>query len=638
MYRCFESTQIISLLDLPQFVIDASISSSIAASKSSESERLKSLTASRASTAVPASTTADGSDDKPTSGGDEPAGAGENQGDDGNESGGDTTNNTTDNGDHKNTPAIIGGAVGGILTLIILCLVLCCLMRRRKRKNQINMTKKSTNISVSRAVYNGNNNDRGKDKKKGLLSWAWSAISEKRKNRRKVPPAGNKERFSSDTSRSHAEEAPWPLVPVAPSAQQEVPPPPSVLQKNERGANAYPGSRYPPAANSSSANPGPPSAPLNYGTERQQDGRGQQQQAPSTRDSTNTNTYPYLQRDVAGGSSVNDTRNPSHDGGGGFPPSQTQQFVVPMNMGAGVPAKGSETAQQQQHSGSTTAFYQQPQSTGGAPHNFTPVPNHYTNGSAAAGAREEDARGSTRSAAAAAAAAAMPPGNPERQFSRRSADGSSGRYTRAQFTGEGDVSDMTRRTSSVRDSRLGHANHGTVHELDSIERSADPGTSSTAFPRRQHSQNNYTSSAPSRRPSRRPTSRERATSQTRGSSGGGLGAEASALAMVGLSLDVTNNNTQQQQQQQNQHHHHHHYAGTAASAPETRTRPRYVDSSTMTASSPLSESAAAGYPRGSGRAPAAAGFSADGEFETETETGTRRATREGDSGVTQHYL
>ena len=105
--------------------------------------------------------------------------------------------------------------------------------------------------------------------------------------------------------------------------------------------------------------------------------------------------------------------------------------------------------------------------------------------------------------------------------------------------------------------------------------------------------------------------------------------------MVGLSLDVTNNNTQQQQQQQNQHHHHHHYAGTAASAPETRTRPRYVDSSTMTASS---ESAAAGYPRGSGRAPAAAGFPADEGFDTETETGTRRATREGDGGVTQHYL
>ncbi|RYP74269.1 hypothetical protein DL771_003090 [Monosporascus sp. 5C6A] len=158
MYRCFEQSTIISLLDIPQFVIDAS--------RSSESERLRSLTASRSSSesSVPATTTSDsppaspsgnGGDNDGGNGGDNDGGNGggndggndgdnETTGDaiDGNN--GDNTNNTT-NETTNNTPAIVGGVVGGVVGLITTCLILYYLYSlKRKSKSSSSTTKRSS--------------------------------------------------------------------------------------------------------------------------------------------------------------------------------------------------------------------------------------------------------------------------------------------------------------------------------------------------------------------------------------------------------------------------------------------------------------------------------------------------------------
>ncbi|RYP65099.1 hypothetical protein DL769_006421 [Monosporascus sp. CRB-8-3] len=134
MYRCFEQSTIISLLDIPQFIIDAS--------RSSESERLKSLTASKSSSksSVPATTTSDGPPASPSDNGDDTeTTGGVLDGDDG-EDINNTTNQTT-----NNTPAIVGGVVGGVVGLITTCLLLYYLCyRKRKGKSSNSRTKWSS--------------------------------------------------------------------------------------------------------------------------------------------------------------------------------------------------------------------------------------------------------------------------------------------------------------------------------------------------------------------------------------------------------------------------------------------------------------------------------------------------------------
>lgn len=132
---------------------------------------------------------------------------------------------------------------------------------------------------------------------------------------------------------------------------------------------------------------------------------------------------------------------------------------------------------------------------------------------------------------------------------------------------------------------------------------------------------------------KRPPSSSQRTSRARESTGtttsaglSSLGAEASAIAMAGLSLDVNNNNTPQQQQY---HHHHHHYPNTASDDSRKMARnARYTDGSTMTTPpTPSSgtgtgvqdDDAAAGYRNRqvSGNGAAQMGFSVDVNFESE---------------------
>ena len=608
MYRCFESTQIISILDVPQFVIDASISSSIAASKSSESERLKSLTASKATSPNggdnPAPTTADGPDGQPTSGGGEDAGANDGEG-----GGGDTTNNTTNNdGDStNNTPAIVGGAVGSLAALIIICLLVLCLMRRkRKSKKTGRQNKTKQKNTVANTVGSNQYSSEGRQGGGGLLSRVWGAISGARGNKRRIRKApvyaANPDKMSSDSSRSHADIPQWPLAP------------PSAMYGNDgRQPSRYP-SHPPPPMNSTPATAelqDPSIATSNYAIQQHL----QQQQAQSTPGNPSLTSNPPLERDATGSSGNTEMRNPS-DTGGSYTGSQQQpplrQSGNSGNMaGAGVPITSSSGHAATQP-GSMMAFYQQPQHTGGAavpqPHNFTFVLNHYTNGpmtssdssnnnNTQAASTNRDVHGGPSSGAG--------PAPPSEALQTQSTDRSSVATgpLRAQGTGNSGIArGLSTSTAGSRRGR-GAVSPETVESgtnyvaaggvSDRAARNTDeyPPSATAARPRRSESKNssrgdrNYAPSPPARRTSR---TRE-STSTARTTSLAGLGPEARAIAMAGLSLELNHHTSDPQQPQQQNHHHHHYYPGPApaASAPDDESRararnPRYTDDSRMT--------------------------------------------------------
>ncbi|KAI1505717.1 hypothetical protein F5X99DRAFT_404753 [Biscogniauxia marginata] len=142
MYKCFETASVLTILDVPQFVIDASL-----ASKS----RAMTQTSDTTDDANPSTPTTDGG--SPTAPAPNPGSA---QGD---PSGGNSNSNTT------NIGAIVGGAVGGVaaLALIIGC-IMFALCRRRKKSKSI----KEKTRNVSRELHhhtkellrdNINNND-----------------------------------------------------------------------------------------------------------------------------------------------------------------------------------------------------------------------------------------------------------------------------------------------------------------------------------------------------------------------------------------------------------------------------------------------------------------------------------------------
>ncbi len=131
------------MLDIPQFVIDAS--------KSSESERLKSLTESRSSaqsSGGSATITDDSPTDQPTSGGGAAGGSNGSGGSGGGVtnggSNGDTTNGPTNNSTGNNTPAIVGGVVGGIAGLTLVILLTYFLVRRTLKCTLRSSSKKNT--------------------------------------------------------------------------------------------------------------------------------------------------------------------------------------------------------------------------------------------------------------------------------------------------------------------------------------------------------------------------------------------------------------------------------------------------------------------------------------------------------------
>lgn len=159
MFKCFPTATLISMLDEPQFVIDASRSSASASSSSAAAaSRSSAEAASRSqngpSTVVATTTAADGSTSTVTSvlGSDASASAGAGSGSGGGGSG--------DGGSSSNTGAIAGGVVGGTAFLALLALLLWYLMRKSNKFTLSicggnRKTKKEKNVDGR--TYNKNN-------------------------------------------------------------------------------------------------------------------------------------------------------------------------------------------------------------------------------------------------------------------------------------------------------------------------------------------------------------------------------------------------------------------------------------------------------------------------------------------------
>lgn len=175
MFKCFATATLISMLDEPQFVIDASRSSASASSSSAAAaSRSSAEAASRSqngpSTVVATTTAADGSTSTVTSviggqaGASAGAGAGAGNGD-GNGNGG---GNNNGGGSSSNGGAIAGGVVGGTALLALLAFLLWYLMRKsnkfslsicggnrktRKEKNVDGRTYNKNNVKNDNRAY-----------------------------------------------------------------------------------------------------------------------------------------------------------------------------------------------------------------------------------------------------------------------------------------------------------------------------------------------------------------------------------------------------------------------------------------------------------------------------------------------------
>ncbi|KAI1266554.1 hypothetical protein F5Y18DRAFT_360780 [Xylariaceae sp. FL1019] len=126
MYKCFETASALSILDVPQFVLDASLfskthttSTPTITSDASESNGSKPTSAgsnSRSGTDAAGSASATGSES-------------------GSESGSsDNNSSSSTNSSGPNTPVIVGAAVGGTVSLLLLLLLLWYLKRKMKNK------------------------------------------------------------------------------------------------------------------------------------------------------------------------------------------------------------------------------------------------------------------------------------------------------------------------------------------------------------------------------------------------------------------------------------------------------------------------------------------------------------------------
>ncbi|KAI1421348.1 hypothetical protein F5Y12DRAFT_34387 [Xylaria sp. FL1777] len=122
-YKCFETASILTMLDVPQFVVDASLFS-------------KTHTTSTP-TVTGSSAAADGSASAPDSTGGSDSGS---NGGQGNSGSGSDTNKTA-----NNIPIIVGSVIGGVIGLLLLLLLLFCLHRKAKGKLGLSYTRNKHN-------------------------------------------------------------------------------------------------------------------------------------------------------------------------------------------------------------------------------------------------------------------------------------------------------------------------------------------------------------------------------------------------------------------------------------------------------------------------------------------------------------
>lgn len=417
------------MLDIPQFVIDASISSASEASKSSESEKLRSLTESKPgpkSSGVPAATTDDGGtgQPEPTSGSGEAGGV--NDGGDGSDggtgdgaNGGDTTNNGGTGS--KNTPAIVGGAIAGLIGMLLMILAYYlirrnkwkCTMKRNSSKEKNDNTKNRMSRSERKKSYKNtyvkeNHSHENRD----------SSESSRRDSRSYTPAPGPARGFGAAAPTQNTSSGSdgggggggglSSLFSWMKKKEKKGP----TITKNTYNST----SNYPSPASSGAAAPVPQyreqKAGSTYAPQQQQypapqpyDATGmvhEQQQVPTVYPSPNVNSdsVSNAQNDRLGGNG-NDIRlsNQGPPSANRYPQSQSQsqQFTPPVNSGytstsvqaSGPTLSGPDTQsglalaaayQQPQATGnsSTSAVYQQRQSTGNSSAPLAPAPAQAT--------------------------------------------------------------------------------------------------------------------------------------------------------------------------------------------------------------------------------------------------------------------
>ncbi|KAI0397312.1 hypothetical protein F5Y17DRAFT_416079 [Xylariaceae sp. FL0594] len=145
MYRCFDKPSIFTVLDVPQFVIDASIFS-----QTHTTPKPTTTSASGTATNAPGSGSGSGPGTHPAGGGSNSGtalpGSGSSPGD--GSGSGSTTNNSSSPGS-SNIPVIVGAALGGLVGLLLLLLLLwCCLRRKAKGKLGLGFTRNKKNKKV----------------------------------------------------------------------------------------------------------------------------------------------------------------------------------------------------------------------------------------------------------------------------------------------------------------------------------------------------------------------------------------------------------------------------------------------------------------------------------------------------------
>ncbi|KAI0491018.1 hypothetical protein F4859DRAFT_31360 [Xylaria cf. heliscus] len=157
MYKCFERASIVSILDVPQFVVDASLFSKTHTTPTPTITPSKTATNSGSDSASPTDKTG-GSN--PGSGGADPASGSSTGTPASGSNGSDGSNGSNGSSSSNNTPVIVGSVIGGVAGLLfLLLLLLCCLRRKTKGKLGLGFTrnKKSKKEDNSSKAYHTTN-------------------------------------------------------------------------------------------------------------------------------------------------------------------------------------------------------------------------------------------------------------------------------------------------------------------------------------------------------------------------------------------------------------------------------------------------------------------------------------------------
>ncbi|KAI0814591.1 hypothetical protein GGR55DRAFT_438667 [Xylaria sp. FL0064] len=156
MYKCFETASILTMLDVPQFVVDASIFSKTHTTP--EPTTTATDGSASPSNSAGGSGGASGGSSSGANGSNGDSSSNGSQGDSGsNGQNGDSGSNSGTGTMTNNTPIIVGSVIGGVAGLLLLLLILFCLHRKAKGKLGFSYTRNKHNKQKDHNVYHTTN-------------------------------------------------------------------------------------------------------------------------------------------------------------------------------------------------------------------------------------------------------------------------------------------------------------------------------------------------------------------------------------------------------------------------------------------------------------------------------------------------